>query len=299
MEKKPNFIIVGAMKAATTSIHSYLKQHPDIFMTRIKEPMFFNNFKKTEDFFIIGPNSKNRIKTISDYYALFDEAKSEKLLGEASPAYIYDKKTPSLIKKYLPNTKIIIILRQPIDRAYSNFLHVLRSGREVFSSFEDSINCEAKRIEDNWSPLYHYINKGFYSEQIERYFNEFQKENIKILLFEDIVKNTKESLEDIFRFLEVDDKFEIDFSSKLNASGVPNGILGFILKKMRYYRLMPKFALSDYLPNSVINLIFKSVYTKSPKLSPKYRRELTNKYYKEEIVKLQKMINRDLSAWLR
>ena len=89
MEKKPNFIIVGAMKAATTSIHSYLKfQHPDIFMTRVKEPMFFNNFKKTEDFFIIGPNSKNRIKTISDYYALFDEAKSEKLLGENSIIYL-------------------------------------------------------------------------------------------------------------------------------------------------------------------------------------------------------------------
>ena len=299
MEKKPNFIIVGAMKASTTSVYSYLKQHPDIFMTRVKEPMFFNNYKKSQDFLIIGSKFKNKIKTISDYYALFDEAKSEKLLGEASPSYIYDKNTPNLIKKYLPNTKIIIILRQPVDRAYSNFLHVLRSGREVFSSFEDSINYESKRIEDNWSPLYHYINKGYYSEQIERYFNEFPIENIKILLFDDIIQNTKECLEDIFRFLEVDDTFEVDFSRKLNASGIPSGVLGFILKKMRYYRLMPKFALSDYFPNSIINLIFKSVYTKSPRLSSKFRRELTNKYYKEEIIKLQKLINRDLSDWLR
>ena len=299
MVKKPNFIIVGAMKAATTSVYSYLKQHPDIFMTRVKEPMFFNNYKKSQDFLIIGSKSKNKIKTISEYYALFDEAKSEKLLGEASPSYIYDKKTPSLIKKYLPNTKIIIILRQPIDRAYSNFLHVLRSGREVFSSFEDSINNESKRIEDNWSPLYHYINKGYYSEQIERYFNEFPIGNIKILLFEDIIQNTKECLIDIFRFLQVDDTFEVDFSRKLNASGIPRGVFGFILKKMRYYRVMPKFALSDYLPNFIINFIFKSVYTKSPKLSSKHRKELTNKYYKEEIKKLQKLINRDLSAWLR
>ena len=297
VEKKPNFIIIGAMKAATTSLYTYIKQHPDIFMTKVKEPMFFNNFQQENNYNILGSKSK-KSTTLEEYLAMFKDAKNEKAIGEASPAYIYNENAPYLIKENLPDVKIIAILRQPTDRAYSNFLHTKRADRENVNSFEQAIKIEKERISDNWSPLYHYIQKGFYSVQLKRYYNLFPKENIKVYLFEDVVKTPKETLKDIFKFLNVDENIEIDVSKKSNVSGTPKGILGFILKKMRYYNLMPKFAISDYLPTFIINLLFKSVYKDTEKLDSVLRKELTDKYYREEILKLEKLIDRDLSNWL-
>ena len=297
VEKKPNFIIIGAMKAATTSLYNYIKQHPDIFMTKVKEPMFFNNFQQENNYNILGSKSK-KATTLEEYLAMFKDAKNEKAIGEASPAYIYNENAPYLIKENLPDVKIIAILRQPTDRAYSNFLHTKRADRENVNSFEQAIKIEKERISDNWSPLYHYIQKGFYSVQLKRYYNLFPKENIKVYLFEDVVKNPKETLKDIFKFLNVDENIEIDVSKKSNVSGTPKGILGFILKKMRYYNLMPKFAISDYLPTFIISLLFKSVYKDTEKLDSVLRKELTDKYYREEILKLEKLIDRDLSNWL-
>lgn len=297
VENKPNFIVIGTMKAATTSLYTYIKQHPDIFMTKVKEPMFFNNFQQENNYNILGSKSK-KSTTLEEYLAMFKDAKNEKAIGEASPAYIYNENAPYLIKEHLPDVKIIAILRQPTDRAYSNFLHTKRADRENVNSFGQAIKIEKERISDNWSPLYHYIQKGFYSVQLKRYYNLFPKENIKVYLFEDVVKNPKETLKDIFKFLNVDENIEIDVSKKSNVSGTPKGILGFILKKMRYYNLMPKFAISDYLPTFIISLLFKSVYKDTEKLDSVLRKELTDKYYREEILKLEKLIDRDLSNWL-
>ena len=296
-EKKPNFIVIGAMKAATTSLYTYLKQHPEIFMTKDKEPMFFNNFQQENNYKILGSKRK-RLTTLEEYLTMFKDVKNEKAIGEASPAYIYNPKAPQLIKEYLPNVKIIAILRHPTDRAYSNYLHSKRADRENATTFQESIELENKRIEDNWSPLYHYIEKGYYSVQLKRYYKLFPKENIRVYLFEDVVKNTKETLKDIFNYLGVDENVEIDTSKKANVSGTPSGLMGWILKKMRYYNLMPKFAISDYLPRFVVKLIFRSVYKPPEKLDKNLRRDITEKYYKEEINTLEKLIKRDLNSWL-
>jgi len=297
VEKKPNFIVVGAMKAATTSLYTYLKQHPEIFMTKVKEPMFFNNFKQENKYKISGKKSK-KPTTLKEYLAMFDDVKNEKAIGEASPAYIYNPQAPQLIKEHLSNVKIIAILRQPTDRAYSNYLHTKRADREDAATFQEAIELENKRIKDNWSPLYHYIEKGYYSVQLKRYFDLFSEKNIKIYLFEDVVKNTKETLKDIFKFLEVDENVEIDTSKKANVSGNPSGLMGWVLKKMWYYNLMPKFAISYYLPKFIMELIFKSVYKPIEKLNEDSRRDITERYYKGEIRSLEKLIDRDLSSWL-
>lgn len=297
VEKKPNFIVIGAMKSATTSIYTYLKKHPEIFMTKVKEPMFFNNFQQENNYKILGSKNK-KPNTLEEYLKMFKDVKNEKAIGEASPAYIYNSKAPQLIKEHLSNVKIITILRQPTDRAYSNYLHTKRADREDASTFQEAIELENKRIEDNWSPLYHYIEKGYYFVQLKRYYQLFPKENIRVYLFEDVVKKPQETLKDIFKFLEVDENVEIDTSKKANVSGTPKGILGFILKKMRYYNFMPKFAISDYVPTFIISLLFKSVYKDPEKLDSVLRKELTDKYYREEILKLEKLIDRDLSNWL-
>ena len=100
MTIKPNFIIIGAMKAATTSLYTYLKQHPDIFMSSVKEPMFFNNYTKENNYIVKGRKTK-KITTLKQYYDLFNAVKNETAIGEASPSYISDKNCPILIKKHL------------------------------------------------------------------------------------------------------------------------------------------------------------------------------------------------------
>ena len=293
---EPNFIVIGAMKAATTSLYTYLKQHPDIFMTSVKEPMFFDNYLQDNDYRIIG-RRPIRNKDFNTYLDMFSGAENESSIGEASPSYIYNKNAPVLIKEHFPNIKLIAVLRQPTERAYSNFLHARRSGREPINDFHGAIDVEGDRIKDNWSPLYHYINKGYYCKQIERYTSIFPRENIKIYLFEDIVNETESTLNDIFNFLGVSQYDRIDFSRSANASAIPKGVLGWIVKKMRFYDMMPNFVVSDFLPAFMIPLLFKSIYSSKKKLDPNIRKEITNRYYLDEIKKLEKMIDRDLSSW--
>jgi len=296
-QKHPNFIIIGAMKAATTSLYTYLKQHPDVFMTANKEPMFFNNFQKANDFKIHGRKRK-KITTFEEYYSLFEGATNEKAIGEASPSYIFNEDCPQLIQKYLPDTKIIAILRQPVERAYSNFLHARRADREPISDFEIAFNKEEERKTENWSPLYYYKGKGYYAKQLERYYSLFPKENIKILLFEDLVKNPIETSQRIFEFLNVDNTFVPDTSKKANVSGTPKGIFGWLIMKLRYYNLIPNIQFSNYLPAFIIQFLFKSAYKKAEPLNKEVTKRLTQKFYKEDILTLEELIGKDLQHWL-
>ena len=296
-QQKPNFIIIGAMKAATTSLYTYLKQHPDVFMTSIKEPMFFNNFQKETNFKLHGRKTK-KITTFEQYYTLFNSVKNESAIGEASPSYISNKDCPNLIHKHLPNTKIIAVLRQPVARAYSNYLHARRADRESISDFETAFNKETERKTENWSPLYHYKSKGYYAEQLERYFTLFPKENIKVLLFEDLVNNPIETTQELFKFLNIDKAFIPETSKKANVSGTPKGIFGWIIMKLRYYNLIPNIQFSNYLPNFMIQFIFNSAYKKARPLAPEIKKRLTHTYYKQDILKLEKLIEKDLQHWL-
>ena len=295
--KKPNFIIIGAMKAATTSLYTYLKQHPDVFMTHIKEPMFFNNFE-TENNYIVKGRKGSKISTLKEYYALFYNVENEIAYGEASPAYIYNKNCATLIKKHLPEVKIIAILRQPVKRAYSNYLHAKRADREPINSFIGAINSEEGRIEKNWSTLYHYKEKGFYFRQLSRYFKEFKKEQIKVILFEDIIDDPQKITKEVFEFLRVDSSFTPDTSKKANVAGKPKGVAGWIVMKLRKNNLIPNIEFSKYLPEFIVSYILKTIYSKPEKIDNKTIKSLTNKYYKEDIKQLEKLIERDLSNWL-
>ncbi len=285
------------MKGATTSLYTYLKQHPDVFMTHIKEPMFFNNFE-TENNYIVKGRKGSKISTLKEYYALFDNVENEIAYGEASPAYIYNKNCATLIKKHLPEVKIIAILRQPVKRAYSNYLHAKRADREPINSFIGAINSEEERIEKNWSSLYHYKEKGFYFRQLSRYFKEFKKEQIKVILFEDIIDDPQKITKEVFEFLRVDSSFTPDTSKKANVAGKPKGVAGWIVMKLRKNNLIPNIEFSKYLPEFSVSYILKTIYSKPEKLDNKTIKSLTNKYYKEDIKQLEKLIERDLSNWL-
>jgi hypothetical protein len=292
----PNFIIIGAMKAATTSLYTYLKQHPDIFMTSIKEPKFFNNLNKDSRFKLQGKGLV-KIKTLEQYQNLFKEAINEIAIGEASPSYIFDENCHILIKEILPKAKIIAILRQPVERAYSNFLHAKRADQEKNTDFEESFTEENKMLKKGIKTHY-YLEKGFYYKQLKRYYDVFPKEQIKIILFEDIIKNPRKITQEVFKFLNVDSSFTPNTSKKANVSGVPKGMLGWIVMKIRKNHLMPNIEFSKIFPEFIVNLMLNTIYAKPKKISNKLINKLTNQYYIEDISKLEKLINKDLSIWM-
>jgi hypothetical protein len=293
---KPNFIIIGAMKAATTSLYTYLKQHPDVFMTSIKEPKFFNNLNKDSGFKLQGKGFV-KIKTLEQYQNLFQEAINEIAIGEASPSYIFDENCHILIKKILPRVKIIAILRQPVDRAYSNFLHAKRADKEKDTDFEKAFTEENEMLRKGIKTHY-YLEKGFYYKQLKRYYDVFPTEQIKIILFEDMIKSPEKITREIFEFLNIDSSFTPNTSKKANVSGVPKGTLGWIVMKLRKNNLMPDIEFSKILPKFIVNLILNTIYSKPKKISNKLIKKLTKQYYIKDIRKLEKLINRDLSIWM-
>ena len=295
MQKRnyPNFIIIGAMKAATTSLYTYLRQHPEIFMSTIKEPMFFNRLKEKSK-----GSVENEKKLFNKYLKLFEKVKNETAIGEASPAYIYNEDCAKLIKNYLPKVKIIVVLRQPAERAYSNYLHALRAGKEPLTNFEKALSEESKRMRENWGPLFYYKDKGYYYKQLKRYYDVFPEESIKVLLFDDILNKPQSILIEVFKFLKLSDSVAIDVNKKSNVSGLPKGILGWIATLIRKYNITKNIEFSRYFPESVIKWIVKKIYKKPDPIKKELVKKLTNKYYKEDILKLEKLIGRSLSHWI-
>jgi len=133
---------------------------------------------------------------------------------------------------------------------------------------------------------------------LERYYSLFPKENIKIFLFEDLIKNPIEISQKIFKFLNVDSAFIPDTSKKANVSGTPKGIFGWLIMKLRYYYLIPNIQFSNYLPAFIIRFLFTSAYKKAEPLNREIAKGLTHKFYKEDILALEKLIGKDLQHWL-
>ncbi len=185
MEKWPNFFIVGAPRCGTTSLHEYLKKIPRVFMSKIKEPEYFspNSFKM---------NQTLPIYDKKEYLALFQEIKDELAIGESSTSYLEDPESPRLIHKVVPNARIIVMLRNPIERAYSHYLIHVRYNFEK-QSFHDAL----RKILKKYDPLTsnHYLHAGLYSKQILRYINTFGKKNIKILIFEEFIQNKRKAVQ--------------------------------------------------------------------------------------------------------
>ncbi|MEM7756848.1 MAG: sulfotransferase [Cyanobacteria bacterium P01_A01_bin.40] len=296
----PNFLIVGAAKAGTTSLYSYLKQHPQIYMSPVKETNFFA-FEGAELNFLggISQGYLADFKTnIDDYRAQFQGVNNEIAIGEASPSYLYLPKAVARIKYYIPEVKIIVILRNPIERAYSHFLHHLRDRLVDYRDFEQALDAEAQAIADNWWWDYHYIQVGLYYQQLKRYFANFKQEQIKVWLYEDLTSNPLALIQDICQFLGVERQFAPDMAARLNATGVPRyRTLDALIKEPNLiktvYQLLPA-----KLRQPITAQINQRNPLKKPPLLPHIRQHLLG-LYREDILQLQQLIQRDLSGWLQ
>jgi hypothetical protein len=291
----PNFLIIGAAKAGTTALHKYLQQHPQIYLTPTKETNFFAFEEEKLNFQGPGDEALRNfsITDLNTYQAEFAGVTEELAIGEACPSYLYLPQTVVRIKKYIPDTRLIAILRNPVDRAYANFLHIVRDDREPHQDFALALQVEATRIANNWEWFWHYIQLGFYGQQLQRYYEMFAPSQIKVYLYEDLKEDAIATLQDVFRWLEVDDTFVPDMTLRPNKSGMPkNKLLHQILTKPNPL----KTVLKPLLPAKIRQKI-QHQNLNTPQISQEVRQQLLA-LYRADILQCQDLIHRDLSAWL-
>lgn len=300
-KKLPNFLVVGAAKAGTTSVYNYLKQHPEIYMSPLKEPFYFSFIDAKPSF--KGPydekTNKEIITNLSDYEKLFESVNWEKAIGECSNSYLFFRQSALNIKKTIPDCKIIMILRNPVERAYSHYLQSIMLGHENLS-FKDAIKNEQVRKKENWRWHYQYVAQSLYYEQVLQYYDIFGEQKIRVFLFEELKSDALKVMKNIFEFLEVDSSFKPVIEIH-NATGLPkNKILHKFLSYDNWIKDITKPFTSSKLRGKIYNLILLKNYDykKKNKLDDELRKEL-NIVFKDDIMKLEKLINRDLSNWLK
>ncbi len=293
----PNFLIVGATRSGTTALHGFLRQHPDIFMSHQKE-LYFLASDAPPDFQGPGDDIVNRIwvKSWDEYRSIFAEAGNEKAIGEATPYYLCARESPRLIKRYLPDAKLIMVLRNPVGRAFSSYMFMRQYGWEQETNFSSALAKEQQRKQNDWQYIWRYRELGLYSGQVQRFLDMFQKEQIWIGIFDDFTEDPLSFVQDIFRFLDVDDGFEPSFGEKRNASGSSRfPALHRLLQrdnpiKTLAQQLIPRRYRAG-IRDFVLNRNLKSMDI------PSEAAEELKAFYRPDIEKLEHIIERDLSAW--
>lgn len=304
--KKPNFFIIGAGKSGTTALYEYLLQHPEVYMSKIKETNFYElegqkilqgyNSEDPEGYFHYPWSVTDR----KSYYDLFKDAKEGQAVGEASPMYLYGKKAVNKIKDEIPEAKIIVVLRDPVDRLYSRFYHLVREGREPSPNFSDALQKG-----NIWWKKNDLVQEGFYFTHLKKWYDAFPKEQIKVMLYDDLRKNPQEFVSEIYSFIGVNPDFKPDLDVEYNQSGriknkFKDRLIGQngIIKRM-IHGISP--SLVEWMKkNKKIRAKYIQVQSNNlekPKLEKGLRGKMIDEIYRVEIENLQQLIHRDLRKW--
>jgi len=309
----PTFLIIGAMKGGTTTLYRLLGQHPEIYMSPVKEPNFYaysgGRPKRQHPpglpypvWIVDTPDGARRamelgvdaatFTTLPAYQRLWQDV-SEPQKGEASVLYLYLSHVAESIASMSPSMKLIAILRNPVDRAYSHFLMARRMGREPIASFAEAMEAEASRLAQDYDPFWHYRSLGYYYTQLERYFEVFDRSQILIMLNDDLKKDLKTEYARLLRFLEVDASLRPGPEREYNIGGQP--------KSAWLYRLAtsPSSAKDWFkrvVPTQYHARIMNRLVLSRPELEIELRQQLARSYH-DDITRLEESIGRDLSLW--
>jgi len=281
MEMWPNFFIVGAPRSGTTSLYEYLKDTPEVFMSQIKEPNYFNP-SVHDDLFLSKP-----IRNKKKYLDLFKNVKDKKVIGEASPTYLWDPKTPKLIHDVVPYARIIISLRDPIERAFSEYLFLRGLGSEK-GTFLETIkrSIQAENYSSN-----RIIQNGLYFEQVKRYLDVYGSSQVKILIFEELVQDTWKLVKQVLDFLKIKHDPSTSVNEIHNAFTLPRGKIASSIVENKMLRKMGKTLLPRGGLFSLRKILTKK--TAKPSITNEEIRIL-KEFYQNDVRKLEKLLNQKL-----
>lgn len=302
----PDFMIIGAGKSGTTALFKYLQQHPEVFMPRVKEPDFFAvegqtpvDPKDDPEMLYYYPQA---IYDADEYLKLYEEAGENMKTGEASTMYLYKPGAPERIKKYKPDVKMIAIFRNPAERLYSRYLHLARDNQEPEGPLENMFDKNTI-----WWRRHDLLFEGFFYQHLSKFYELFDASQLKVFLYEDLKNDTQQVIHDIYNFLGIDENFQPETDIRYNESGlIRNKIKDYIIGN----RSIIRKSVEAIAPGLVQNLRDNPRWQKKvkemrrknlerPEMSRELKQRIIDEIYKEDILKFQKLINRDLSHWLK
>jgi len=296
----PNFFVIGAARSGTTSLDQYLAQHPEIFITTRKESHYF-----AADQFppCTGPGDegiRNLLVRDADAYAeLFAGAAGKKAIGESSAFYLHLPGTAERIAQAVPDARIIMLLREPVDRTHSAYMFLARDGRETLS-LEQGLEREEERKLKGFEPMWRYKALSFYYEHVRHYVEVFGEQQVKVLLYEEFYTNPAQALRDVFTFLGVKEDVPINTSVRYNLSGMP--------KSRKLYTPLNRFIFN---PNglekrikSLIPLHLRKAWASKligmsverVSMDSQIQAQL-RAHYAGDVQRLQDLLQRDLACW--
>lgn len=305
MTSDVNLFLVGAHKAGTTAIYKCLEQSDQIYFPVIKEPSYF--YTATRGKQTIGPYgldkySSAKINTLKEYKSLYERAGDCKYWGDASTIYLYADVAEE-IQNYNPNSKIIISLRNPVDRAYSAFNYVRMEQLEPCEKFTEAVELERKRIGLGWGPDWHYISRGYYYNQVKKYIDVFGAENVLIVVFEDFLKDQEGLIRQLESFLGVD--LPLEKLDKVNDTYVAVNSLDkwfrtFIAKSSIVKSLLKRVIPLKLRRKIVEYLLYERSWGKGERPRPIDSRDKDSirALFDADIENLEKLLGRDLgNVW--
>ena len=299
--KLPNFLIVGAAKCGTSSLHNYLNQHPDIFMPTFTD----EGLKVKEPRFLIKEKVKERLPkgvwNYEDYKSLFDNVTNEIAIGESTVLYLYYyNEAIKNIKKYLgEDVKIIIMLRNPIDRAYSAYSFSSRTHQENQDFKEALMNAQRRFDKDNTlSPMILYKELGLYYKMVKAYMESFK--DVHIVLYDDFILQTDLEVRKVFDFLNITITNDINTNKVINSGGKKwdSRVMKNLLMGEGGIKKILRIFLSKRVRVNIKKRLINISTSKADKINKSIKKELLD-YYQKDIQLLEKLINKDLSKWIR
>lgn len=296
--KKPDFLIVGAAKSGTTSLYGYLKQHPEIFMPEIKECRYFSGIGNKNMNPFSGMAHARVVSDSREYYRLFQNAR-KRMAGEASPDYLYYHETSvkNILDELGKGTKIIIMLRNPVDRAFSNYCHILKEG------FDQMTFAALLEKEEDWkrSGVWY----GFFCQDPGRYFLAVKNylenfEAVKVIKFEDFVKDPASSMRDVCEFLDIDPSFRFREPAFQNSTALPkNKFLHSLLTKPGPVKTAVKRIAVTFLPEKKIQSRLKALASKNM-AKPHFEEQMKERLrveYMADMERLERIVKIKISDW--
>ncbi len=284
----PDLFLIGAQKAGTTSLHHYLDQHPQISMSSVKEPRWFSWMDWPD-------GDEGAIRDRQAYEALFADADTLRArfgghaaVGESSTDLLYAPGAPQRVHDLVPAARIVVLLRQPAERAYSNWLHARREDREPLG-FEEALDAEEERIAAGWGPMWHYAGKSRYAPQLERWQTHFPR--LHVALTEDLDADPVAVCQAIFGVLGVERAFLPSCRERYHVGSAPRGVTA----EGQLHRALVAFGAR--VPWPYRRQIRDALFPRQ-QIDPELRRRVTERYFSADIEATAGRIGRDLSAWL-
>ena len=303
----PNFFVVGAPKSGTTSLYHYLGQHPDVYMSPNKEPALvaadllerkrqLRTVEADPDelrAYLDGPMTEQRTGVVSDweqYLKLFKNVRHETAVGEVSGNYLASSSAPAAIRDRIPHARIVMMLRDPVDRLFSQYSEAL-GAQQARGSFLTWVE-EQRTLEAAWQPKLGPVWTGYYARHLQRYRDHFPLHQVRVFLYDEYQQSTLSVVRALFEFLKVDGTFDVDLSRRHRETYHPRTVpIHRVAMPLR--KLLPRV-----LPYALVKRWRALAYRRPPKITPTERRNVLT-IYREDVLELQHMLKRDLSAWLR